>query len=124
VSIKQTPSLKQYLKIGSIAFGISCVWTLPFTLNLSQSALIGLATLPGAIAGVMVRSRHHQQLGQRQLERGKLRLQELQHRSTILNQQLQSRHQDRQEIELRVSQLHDLAANLTERIDRDTDRHH
>jgi chromosome segregation ATPase len=123
VSSKQTPSLKQWLKIGSIAFGVSCVWTLPFTLNLSQSALIGLATLPGAIAGMMVRYRQYHQQGQRQLERGKLRLQELQHRSTILSQQLQSRHQDRQEIELRVSQLHDLVANLTDRIDRDSDRH-
>jgi chromosome segregation ATPase len=123
VSTKQTPNLKQYLKIGSIAFGASFVWTLPFTLNLSQSALIGLATLPGAIAGMMVRSRHHQQQGQRQLERGKLRLQQLQQRGTILNHQLQSKHQDRQEIELRVSQLHDLVANLTDRIDRDNNRH-
>jgi chromosome segregation ATPase len=122
VSSKQTPSLKQWLKIGSIAFGVSCVWTLPFTLNLGQSALIGLATMPGLIAGTMLRSRPHRQ-GQRQRERGKLRLQELQHQGEILNQQLQCRHKDRQEIELKVSQLHDLVASLTDRIDRDNDRH-
>ena len=121
MSSKKTPSLKQWLKIGSIAFGVSCVWTLPFTLNLSQSILIGLATMPGVVAGVMVRSRHHQE--QRQLERRKIRLQELQHQSATLSQQLQSRHQDRQQIELKVSQLHDLAANLADRIDRDHDRH-
>jgi chromosome segregation ATPase len=122
VSSKQTPSLKQWLKIGSIAFGVSCVLTLPFTLNLGQSALIGLATMPGVITGIVLRSRYHRQ-GQRQRERGKLRLQELQHRDATLNQQLQFRHKERQEIELRVSQLHDLAANLTDRIDRDRDRH-
>jgi chromosome segregation ATPase len=122
VSSKQTPTLKQWLKIGSIAFGVSCVWTLPFTLNLSQSVLIGLATMPGIMAGMSVKSRHQQQ-GQRQRERGKLRLQELHHRGAILTEQLQSRHQDRQQIELRISQLHDLAANLTDRIDRDRDRH-
>jgi hypothetical protein len=121
VSSKQTPSLKQWLKIGSIAFGVSCVGTLPFTQNLGQSALIGLATMPGLMAGTMVRSRPHRQ-GQRQRSRGKLRLQELQHQGAILNQQLQCRHKDRQEIELRVSQLHDLAANLTDRIDRDNAR--
>jgi chromosome segregation ATPase len=122
VSRKQTLSLKQWLKVGSIAFGVSCIWTLPFTRTLSQSALIGLATVPGIMAGMIVRSRHHQQR-QRQLECGQLRLQQLQHRGAILNEQLQSRHQDRQEIELRIAQLHDLAANLTDRFDRDTDRH-
>ena len=72
---------------------------------------------------MMVRSRHHQHQGQRQQDREKMRLQKLQHRGTILNQQLQSRHQDRQQIELRVSQLHNLVANLTDRIDRDNARH-
>ena len=119
---KKTPILKQWLKIGSIAFGVSCVWTLPFTLNLSQSILIGLATMPGVVAGMMARSRHHHQ-GQQQLKRRKIRLQELQHQSAILSQQLQSKHQDRQQIELRVSQLHNLAANLADRIDRDQTRH-
>ncbi len=122
MSSKQTPSLKQWLKIGSIAFGVSCVWTLPFTLNLGQSALIGLATMPGVIAGTMLRSRPHRP-GQRQRGSGKLRLKELQHQGAILNEQLQLRSKDRQEIELRVSQLHDLAANLTDRIDRHRDRH-
>ena len=118
---KRTPNLKQWLKIGSIAFGVSCAATLPFTLNLGQSALIGLAVMPGLAAGKMLRSGHHQGQGQRQ--RGKLRLQELQHQGAILDRQLQSTHRDRQEVELRVSQLHDLAANLTARIDRDQDRH-
>jgi chromosome segregation ATPase len=123
VSIKQTPSLNQWLKIGSIAFGVSCGCTLPFTRHLGLSALISLVTMPGAVASVMVTSRHHQQQGQRQLDRGKQRLQELQHRSAILGEQLQLRHKDRQEIELRISQLHNLAANLNDRIDRDRDRH-
>jgi chromosome segregation ATPase len=122
VSSKQPPTLKQWLKIGSIAFGVSCVCTLPFTLNLGQSALIGLATMPGLAAGTMLRSRPHRQ-GKRQRARGKLRLQELQHQGAILNEQLQFRHKDRQEVELKVSQLHDLAASLTDRIDRDNDRH-
>jgi chromosome segregation ATPase len=122
VSSKQTPSLKRWLKIGSIAFGVNCILTLPFTLNLGQSLLIGLATMPGVMAGVLLRFPHQQQ-GQRQRERRKLRLQELQHQGAILSEQLQLRSKDRQEIELRISQLHDLAANLTDRIDRDNDRH-
>lgn len=121
MSSKQPPTLKQWLKIGSIAFGVSCVCTLPFTLNLGQSALIGLATMPGLAVGTMLRAVHHRQ-GQRR-GRGKPRLQELQHQSATINEQLQFRHKDRQEIELRISQLHDLAANLTDRIDRDNDRH-
>jgi chromosome segregation ATPase len=79
--------------------------------------------MPGVAASVIVRSRQRQQQVHRQLERGKLRLHELQHRGAILNEQLQVRDKDRQEIELRVSQLHSLAANLTARLDRDRDRH-
>ena len=104
-----------------MAFGVSCVCTLPFTLNLGQSALIGLATMPGLAAGTMLRAVNHRQ-GQRR-KRGKPRLQELQHQSATMNEQLHFKHKDRQEIELRISQLHDLAANLTDRIDRDNDRH-
>jgi hypothetical protein len=123
VSIKQTPSLKNWLKIGSVAFGVSCGCTLPFTQNLAQSALIGMATIPGMAASIVVRSRQRQQQVQCQLKRGRLRLDDLQHRGAILKEQLQLRGKDRQEIELRVSQLHSLAANLTARIDRDRDRH-
>ncbi|WP_310426208.1 hypothetical protein [Chamaesiphon sp. VAR_48_metabat_135_sub] len=122
MSTKQTPSLKNWLKIGSVAFGVSCGCTLPFTQNLAQSALIGVATLPGMAASVVVRSRQRQQQVYRQLERGKLRLNKLQHRGAILNEHLQLRDKDRQEIETRVSQLHSLAANLTARLDRDRDR--
>jgi chromosome segregation ATPase len=122
VPSKQPLTLKQWLKIGSIAFGVSCVCTLPFTLNLGQSILIGLATIPGLAAGTMLRSGHHPQ-EQRQRARAKLRLQELHHQTAILSGQLQFKHKERQEIELRVSQLHDLAANLTDRIDRDQNRH-
>ncbi len=122
MSSKQPPTLQQWLKIGSIAFGVSCVCTLPFTLNLGQSALIGLATMPGLAAGKMLRAGHHHKR-QGQKGRGKLRLQELQHQAAIVNRQLQLRSKDHQEIELKVSQLHDLAANLTDRIDRDNDRH-
>jgi chromosome segregation ATPase len=123
VPSKQTPSLNQWLKIGSIAFGVSCGCTLPFTRHLGLSALIGLVTMPGAVAAAIVTSRHHQQQGQRQLDRGKQRFQELQHRGAILNEQLQLRHKERQEIELKISQLHNLAANLNDRIDRDRERH-
>lgn len=68
-----------------------------------------------------MRSRRSQ--GQQRLERGKMQLQQLRHRSAIVSQQLQGSQQDRRELELRVSQLQDLAANLTDRIDRDQDRH-
>ncbi len=123
MSNKQIPILKHWLTTGSVAFGVSCACTLPFTQNLAQSALIGLATMPAVAASGVVRSRQRQQQVHRQLERGKLRLNELQHRGAMLNEQLQLRDKDRQEIDLRVEQLYSLAANLTDRIDRDRDRH-
>jgi chromosome segregation ATPase len=119
VSNKQSQLLKNWLKIGSVAFGVSCGCTLPFTQNLAQSALIGLATMPGVAASVVVRSRQRQRQIDRQLERGRVRLRELQQRGESLTEQLQLRGQDYQTIELRVSQLHSLVASLNDRIDRD-----
>jgi chromosome segregation ATPase len=119
VSNKQPQLLNNWLKIGSVAFGVSCGCTLPFTQNLAQSALIGLATMPGVAASVVVRSRQRQRQIERQLERGRLRLRELQQRGESLTEQLQLRGQDCRTIELRVAQLHSLAASLNDRIDRD-----
>lgn len=109
--------LKNWLIISSVALGVSGGCTLVFTQNLAQSALIGLATIPGVAASGMVRSRQRQRQVERQLERGKLRLHQLQQQGEVLNQQFQARGKDCQKIELRVSQLHSLAANLTDRTD-------
>jgi DNA repair exonuclease SbcCD ATPase subunit len=122
VPTKQTPSLNNWLKIGSVAFGVSCGCTLPFTQNLAQSALIGLAAMPGVGASIVLRSRQRQRQIDGQLGRGRLRLNELQQRKILLNEQLQVRQKDCQAIESRVSQLHSLAANLTDRINTDRDR--
>jgi chromosome segregation ATPase len=119
VPTKQAPIVKNWFKIGSIAFGVSCGCTLPFTQNLAQSALIGLAAMPGVGASMITISRQRQRQADRQLARGRLRLHQWQQRRTILNQQLQVRHQDCQAIESRVSQLHSLAASLTDRINTD-----
>jgi chromosome segregation ATPase len=119
VSNKQPQLLNNWLKIGSVAFGVSCGCTLPFTQNLARSALIGLATMPGVAASVVVRSRQRQGQIDRQLDRRKVRLRELQQRGESLTEQLQLRGQDCQTIELRVAQLHSLAASLNDRIDRD-----
>jgi chromosome segregation ATPase len=123
VSTKQYPLLKRWLTTGSVAFGASCGCTLPFTQNLAQSMLIGLATMPGVVASQVVKSRQRQQQVNRQLERGKLRLNELQHLGKVLSKQLQSRDKERQAIEIRVAQLQNLAANLTDRIDTDRQQH-
>lgn len=109
--------LKNWLIISSVALGVSGGCTLLFTQNLAQSALIGLATIPGVAASEIVRSRQRQGKVERQLERGKLRLHQLQQQGEVLNQQLQARGRDCQKIELRVSQLHSLAASLTDRTD-------
>ncbi len=85
--------------------------------------LVGLATIPGVSASMAIGSRQRQQQTNRQLDRGKMRLQDLQHRSEILTKQLQSKDKDRQEIELRVSQLQNLAVSLSDRLDRDQHRH-
>jgi chromosome segregation ATPase len=119
VSNKQPQLLNNWLKIGSVAFGVSCGCTLPFTQNLAQSALIGLATMPGVAASVVVRSRQRQRQIDRQLERGRVRLRELEQRGESLTEQIQLRGQDCRKIELRVEQLHSLAASLNDRIDRD-----
>jgi chromosome segregation ATPase len=123
VSSKEHPIFKQWLTTGSIAFGVSCGCTLLFTQNLAQSALIGLATIPGISTSLVVRSRQRQQRLHRQMERGRLRLNELQQRGEILHRRLQIGGKDLEGIDLRVSQLHSLAANLNDRIDRDRDRH-
>ena len=123
VSTKQAPIFKHWFKTGSVAFVASCGCTLPFTQNLAQSALIGLATVPGVAVSTLARSRQRKQQIHRQLERGKLRLNELQQRGAILDRQLQLRDKERQAIELRVSQLHSVAASLSDRIDRDGVRH-
>jgi chromosome segregation ATPase len=120
VSTKKYPIFKQWLTTGSVAFGASCGCSLPFTQNLAQSALIGLAAIPGVAVSTSVRSRQRQQQVNRQLERGKLRLNELQHRGEILNKQLRLRDKDRQEIEIRVAQLQSLAASLNDRINTDS----
>ncbi len=121
MSNKQSSILTHWLTIGSVAVGVSFGCALLFTQNLAQSALIVLATLPGVAASAIVGSRQRQ-LG-RKKGRGKLRLDQLHQRGEILTQQLQLREQDRRSIETRIAQLHTLAANLTDRIDRDRARH-
>jgi hypothetical protein len=123
VPTKQTPIVKNWFKIGSIAFGVSFGCALLFTQNLAQSALIVLATSPGVAASAIVGSRQRQrQLGQKK-GRGRLRSIQLQQQDEILTQQLHQKEQDRQSIETRITQLHDLAAKLTDRLDLDRERH-
>jgi chromosome segregation ATPase len=123
VPIKQTPIIKNWFKIGSIALGVSFGCALIFTLNLAQSALIVLATSPGVAASVIVSSRQRQRQPRQKKGRGRLRSTQLQQRDEILTEQLHQKEQDRQSIETRITQLHDLAANLTDRLDRDRERH-
>jgi hypothetical protein len=119
VSTKKSPILKHWLATGSVAFGASCGCSLPFTQNLAQSALVGLAAIPGVAVSTLVRSRQRQQQVNRQLERGKLRLNQLHHRGEIITKQLRLRDKERQEIEIRVAQLQSLAASLNDRINTD-----
>ena len=123
MSSKQHPIFKQWLATGSVAFVASCGCSLPFTQNLAQSAFIGLATLPGVAASTILRLHQRQQQLHRQLNRGKSRLNHLHHRGAILDNQLQLRAKERQEIEIKVAQLQSLAASLTARIDRDRHQH-
>ena len=81
--------LKHWLPIGSIAFGVSFACALPFNRDLAQSALIGLATIPGAIASTSVRARQRHQHVNRQLGSEISRLQGLRQQSAQLDRQLQ-----------------------------------
>ncbi|AFY92474.1 hypothetical protein [Chamaesiphon minutus] len=119
MSTKKYSIFKQWLTTGSVAFVVSGGCSLPFTQNLAQSALIGLATLPGVAISRLMRSRQRQQQVNRQLARGKRRLNQMHYRGEILNNQLRSRDKERQEIEIRVAQLQSLAGSLKARIDTD-----
>jgi chromosome segregation ATPase len=109
--------LKNWLTIGSVAFSIGSICALPFNGNLAQSALIGFATIPGALASTVVRSRQRRIHINRQISCGKLRLNKLRKQGDILNHKLQISEQNRQSIEIQVQQLNNLAVGLQERID-------
>jgi chromosome segregation ATPase len=109
--------LKNWLTIGSVAFSIGSICALPFNRNLAQSALIGLATIPGAIASTTLRSRQRQVQINRQISYGKSRLNKLQKQGDIINQKLQVSERNRQSIEIQVQQLNNLAVGLHDRID-------
>ncbi len=115
--------LKNWLTIGSIAFGVSFACVLPFNRDLTQSALIGLATIPGTFAGTATKSRQRRQQLHRQIASEISRLHGLRKQSETLARQLQITTTERQSIEARVRQLNTLAVDLTERIDRDRHYH-
>jgi chromosome segregation ATPase len=123
VSSKRSSLLKNWLRIGLIAFGVSFGCALPFTQNPAQSALVGVLTIPGVGASMLVQSRQRQRHIHRQMLRGKLRLNKLQQQDKILAQQLQIRGSDYRAIEIQVEQLQRIAADLTDRIQHDRDRH-
>jgi chromosome segregation ATPase len=115
--------LKNWLTIGSIAFGVSFACVLPFNRDLTQSALIGLATIPGTFAGTSIRSRQRRQQLHRQITSEISRLHGLRKQSETLARQLQITATERQSIEARVRQLNTLAVDLTDRLDRDRHYH-
>jgi DNA repair exonuclease SbcCD ATPase subunit len=119
VSSKQSPILKHWLATGSVAFVTSCGCSLPFTQNLPQSLLFGMAAVPGVAVSTIVKSRQRKQQINRQLERGKSRLHQLQQRSGLLDRQLLVKGKERQAIEIRVAQLHTVAAELKAQINTD-----
>jgi chromosome segregation ATPase len=115
--------LKNWLTIGSIAFGVSFACVFPFNRDLTQSALIGLATIPGTFAGTSIRFRQRRQQLHRQITSEISRLHGLRKQSETLARQLQITATERQSIESRVRQLNTLAVDLIERIDRDRHYH-
>lgn len=115
--------LKNWFTIGSVAFSIGSICALPFNRNLAQSALIGFATIPGAIASTIVRSRQRQLQINRQIACGKLRLNKLRQQGDIFSQKLQISERNRQSIEIQVQQLNNLAVGLQDRIDLHNQHH-
>ena len=119
MSTKQDSTFKNWLTTGSIAFGASCVCSLPFTQNLARSVFCGVATLPGVVASGLVRCRQRQQQLQRQLDRENLRLNELQQRDAILTAKWQIRSKDLQAIESKIDRLQSLSASLNHQLSTD-----
>ena len=109
--------LKNWLTIGAVAFSIGFICALPFNGNLAQSALIGCATVPGALVSTVVRSRQRRIQINRQISCGKLRLNKLRKQGDIFNHKLQLSEQNRQSIEIQVQKLNNLAVGLQERIE-------
>jgi chromosome segregation ATPase len=104
---------------GSVAFVTSCGCSLPFTQNLPQSLLVGMAAVPGVAVSTIVKSRQRKRQINRQLQRGKSRLHQLQQRSGLLDRQLLIKGKERQASEIRVAQLHTVAADLKAQINTD-----
>jgi chromosome segregation ATPase len=115
--------LKHWLTIGSVAFLVSFVCAFPFNRDFTQSALIGVAVLPGVAASLLVRSRQLQRQLNRQVTGEKSRLTKWRQQGESLKQQLQDSERDRQSIELRLQKLDTLSLNLNTRIDRDIQHH-
>jgi chromosome segregation ATPase len=82
-----------------------------------------MAAVPGVAASTIVRSRQRKRQIDQQLERGKLRLHQLQQRSGLLDRQLLVTGKERQAIEIRVAQLHTAAADLRAKINADRQQH-
>ncbi len=79
--------------------------------------------MPGVAASTIVRSRQRKRQINQQLERGKLRLHQLQQRSGLLDRQLLVTAKERQAIEIRVAQLHTAVADLRGQINTDRQQH-
>ncbi len=75
--------------------------------------------MPGVAASSIVKSRQRKRQINRQLERGKSRLHQLQQRSGLLDRQLLVKGKERQAIEIRVAQLHTVATDLKAQINTD-----
>jgi chromosome segregation ATPase len=78
-----------------------------------------MAAVPGVAASTIVKSRQRKRQINRQLERGKSRLHQLQQRAGLLDRQLLVKGKERQSIEIRVAQLHTVAADLKAQINTD-----
>jgi chromosome segregation ATPase len=82
-----------------------------------------MAAVPGVAASGIVRSRQRKRQINQQLKRGKLRLHQLQQRSGLIDRQLQIKGKERQSVEIRVAQLHTVAADLKAKINTDRQQH-
>lgn len=97
--------IKDWLVLGSVAFGIGFSLSLPITRNIKDSALVGLTTIPAATSGVLVLSRQQKRQIGMLFSSLQAEVQTLEQQKQSLDQTIATIHEQQQGAEDKLSQL-------------------
>jgi hypothetical protein len=97
--------IKDWLVLGSVAFGIGFSLSLPITRNIKDSALVGLTAIPAATSGVLVLSRQQKRQIGMLFSSLQAEIQTLEQQKQLLDQTIATIREQQQGAEGRLSQL-------------------